>query len=72
VWTAAVALAGAVLYVALADLTDLQNGVIAVITVVVVFALRMAAVRWRLRTHAAADYSDRVFSFWSRADGDDP
>ncbi len=72
VFTGAAAFVGALTYVALVGGTSLERGQAQIIAIVVVFALRLLAVRLSWSTRAASDMSERVWGFWSRAKVDEP
>jgi uncharacterized membrane protein YeiH len=72
VFTAAAALFGALTFVLLETLTSLPSGQSQIIAMLVVFAVRLLAVRLEWRTRAASDISDRVWSVWARTEDGEP
>ena len=72
VFTAAAAFLGALAFVLLETLTSLPSGQSQIIAMLVVFAVRLLAVRLEWRTRAASDISDRVWAVWARSEDGAP
>ena len=72
VFTAAAAFLGALAFVMLETLTSLPSGQSQIIAMLVVFAVRLLAVRLEWRTRAASDISDRVWAVWARSEDGAP
>jgi uncharacterized membrane protein YeiH len=72
VFTAAAAFFGALAFVLLETLTSLPSGQSQILAMLVVFAVRLLAVRLEWRTRAAADISDRVWAVWARTEDGEP
>lgn len=64
--TATVGFLGALTFVCLVLLTPLANGQAQILAVLVVFVVRILAVRYSWRTRPAHDLGERVWSLWSR------
>jgi uncharacterized membrane protein YeiH len=69
VFTAAAAFFGALAFVVLVRATHIATGQAQIIAMIVVFAVRLLAVRLSWHTRSAADISERLWGFWSRGDG---
>lgn len=65
VFLGVIAVGGSALYVALDAWTG-QPLFSQIAVILIVFATRLVAVAWDLETTAAADMSDRMWSYWSR------
>lgn len=65
VFLGVLALLGSALYVALDEFTD-RPLLSQIVVIGAVFAGRIMALLWDVRTQPAADLSDRVWSYWSR------
>jgi uncharacterized membrane protein YeiH len=72
VFTAAAAFFGALTFVLLETLTSLPSGQSQIIAMLVVFAVRLLAVRLEWRTRAASEISDRVWALWARTGDGEP
>jgi uncharacterized membrane protein YeiH len=72
VFTAAAAFFGALAFVLLQTLTSIPSGQAQILAMVVVFAVRLLAVRLEWRTRAASEISDRVWAVWARTDDGGP
>jgi uncharacterized membrane protein YeiH len=72
VFTAAAAFFGALAFVLLETTTSLPSGQAQILAMVVVFAVRLLAVRLEWRTRSAAEISDRVWSVWARTEDGGP
>ena len=72
VFTAAAAFFGALAFVLLETTTSLPSGQAQILAMVVVFAVRLLAVRLEWHTRSAAEISDRVWSVWSRTEDGGP
>ncbi len=72
VFTAAAAFLGALAFVLLETLTSLPSGQSQILAMLVVFAVRLLAVRLEWRTRAASDISDRVWAVWARSEDGEP
>ena len=68
VFTAAAAFFGALAFVLLETLTSIPSGQAQILAMVVVFAVRLLAVRLEWQTRAASDISDRVWAVWARTE----
>ncbi len=64
VFTAAAAFFGALTFVLLVQGTGIATGQAQILAIVVVFALRLLAIRLEWRTRPAQDLSDRVWGLW--------
>ena len=72
VFTAAAAFFGALAFVLLGTRTSLPSGQSQILAMVVVFAVRLLAVRLEWRTRSAREISDRVWSVWARTEDGGP
>jgi len=71
VFTAAAAFFGALTFVLIETLTSVPSGQAQILAMVVVFAVRLLAIRLEWRTRSASEISDRVWAVWARTeDGD--
>ena len=70
VFIAAAGFFGALTFVVLVEGTSLANGQAQILAVVVVFAVRLLALRLEWRTRPAQDFTDRLWGLWSRDRGD--
>jgi uncharacterized membrane protein YeiH len=70
VFIAAAAFIGTTTFVVLVEATGIASGQAQILAIVVVFAVRLASVRFAWRTRPAADLTDRVWGFWSRPERD--
>jgi uncharacterized membrane protein YeiH len=70
VFTAAAAFFGALTFTALVGLTDIATGQAQIIAMLVVFVVRLLAVRLTWSTRPAEDFTDRLWGFWSRPKDD--
>ena len=64
--TAAVGFLGALTFVGLVLLTPLADGQAQILAILVVFVVRVMAVRFSWRTRPAQDLGERVWSLWAR------
>lgn len=69
VFLGVIALGGSILYVVLEDVTS-EPLLSQIIVIAAVFVTRVVALLLDLETKPAEDLTDRVWSFWSRKDGD--
>ena len=70
VFTAAAAFFGALAFVLLVTFTTIENGQAQIIAMLVVFVVRLLAIRLAWRTRPAQDLTDRLWRFWSTTSGD--
>lgn len=70
VFTAAAAFLGALTFVLLVQTASIATGQAQIIAMLVVFAVRVLAVRLSWRTRPAQDLSDRIWGLWSRRAAD--
>ena len=68
VFTAAAAFFGALTFVLIETLTSIPSGQAQILAMIVVFAVRLLAVRLEWRTRSASEISDRVWSVWARSE----
>jgi uncharacterized membrane protein YeiH len=66
VFIAAAGFFGALTFVVLVDATSLASGQAQIIAMVVVFAVRLLALRLEWSTRPAQDFTDRLWRVWSR------
>ncbi|HSN05869.1 MAG TPA: TRIC cation channel family protein [Candidatus Angelobacter sp.] len=72
VFTAAAAFFGALAFVLLETYASLPSGQSQILAMLVVFAVRLLAVRLEWRTRSASEISDRVWSVWARTEDGAP
>jgi len=72
VFTAAAAFFGALAFVLIESLTSVPSGQAQIIAMVVVFAVRLLAVRLEWRTRSASEIGDRVWAVWARTEDGEP
>jgi uncharacterized membrane protein YeiH len=70
VFIAAAAFIGTTTFVVLVEATGIASGQAQILAIVVVFAVRIASVRFAWRTRPATDLTDRVWGLWSRPEPD--
>lgn len=70
VFTAAAAFFGALAFVLLVQFTGIANGQAQIIAMLVVFVVRLLAIRLAWRTRPAKDLTDRLWDFWATKSGD--
>ena len=70
VFTAAAAFFGALAFVLLVEFTDIANGQPQIIAMLVVFVVRLLAIRLAWRTRPARDLTTRLWDFWAAKSGD--
>jgi len=72
VFTAAAAFFGALAFVLIETLTSVPSGQAQILAMLVVFAVRLLAVRLEWRTRSASEISDRVWAVWARTEDGEP
>jgi len=72
VFTAAAAFFGALAFALIETLTSVPSGQAQILAMVVVFAVRLLAVRLEWRTRSASEISDRVWGVWARTEDGEP